>query len=137
MSRDRFAMISSIFTICPPDGNPGADARPYWKVQHLMEEFNTRCKQNYNCSRFLSRDEQCIKMNHRTSLRHYHMPKRMIQEGIRVECITSKLGVMQHSMLDLPNVTHFDQTMNLLGTLSKTGHVVFMVRLYTSAKLVN
>jgi hypothetical protein len=41
-----------------------------------------------------------------------------------------------HCVIDKPNTTHNNQTLLLLGTLSNTGHVVFMDRLYTSYKLV-
>ena len=135
MGRDRFTAISSALTIYPPEAELG-NTTPYWKIQHLLDEFNMSCVSNYDCSRFISRDEQCIKNHHRTSLRHYKMPKRMIQEGIRVECVTSRLGVMQNCMLDLPGVTHYEQTMTLLSSLKRKGHVIFMDRLYTSAKLV-
>jgi len=136
MSRDRYSTINSLLTIYPADDGPDEPSPPYWKVGNLIHHFNANCRRNYSASRHCSRDEQCIKNHHRTPLRHYRMPKRMITEGIRVECVTSKGGVMLQFMLDLPGVTHHEQTLNLIRTLKYEGHVVYMDRLYTSLKLL-
>ena len=110
MSRERWKEISACFTIYDPTKRNEVHEDKYWKVNNIIEEINGKCRQNYNfgeslpgkhlffnvinifVGQFLSRDEQCIKSNHRTSLRHTRMPKKYIQTGIRVEAVTTPSG---------------------------------------------
>ena len=136
MRRERWKNISSCFSVYNPiDDRYGIDT-PYWKVEEIISLFNAKFQNNYSPARFVSRDEQCIRNNHRTALRHTRMPKSYIQEGIRMEALTSTRGVMISCMIDFPGITHLDQTLTLIKNLSHTGHVIFMDRLYTSYKVV-
>ena len=110
--------------------------QPYWKATDFCDLFAFICRRNYNPGRFLSRDEQCIRNNHRTGLRHYRMPKKYVTNGIRSECLTTPDGVICDFVIDVPNVPYELKTIHLLRNLKTKGHIIFCDRLYTSVKVL-
>ena len=138
MSRDRFKAICSLMTIYNPTDDrinlPGI--APHWKTEEYFSKFRANARKNYSPGLFVSRDEQCIRNNHRTRLRHTRMKKKFIQIGIRMEVISSTDGVILDFMIDIPGTSRNQQTKQLISSLQTKGHVIFMDRLYTSFSLV-
>lgn len=159
MSRDRWNSINSCLCIYDPSKDPiysddsydysdneinlrakyvtETGNQPYYKGTDFIDVFASICRKNFIPGKHISRDEQCVRNNHHTSLRHFRMPKKYVANGIRIECLTTPDGVMLDFLADIPNVTYEKKALELIKRLKTKGHILYMDRLYTSKIVID